>query len=312
MSDSDNDFSESMRPGRMQKHISTRSEVSVQDDEDITNAPDSINLLDEAGRDLDNQVEMDSGSLTEKMIAKAVKRAIEPMSCNVKQMKVQLAAQERKMTAIYQQNEAQAKQLKELKAESSKGPEDLSVLLTADGLIFLKKMCLKNLDCKAKEDIETEMFQGFFKKANDEGWLLKRSDKAEKDIISRFRDKRNYLKAQIRQRIHEDIVNKTPTLAIKLEKTLKFLRDHLGVAELGDDFQHIIYTYAYIQVKYCNKNTNVDTMSDTDKEVKKRVVEGVWEEVMFRVEDDGVQKRSFSSVKRKFQRLLETGIEFKP
>ena len=67
-----------------------------------------------------------------------------------------------------------------------------------------------------------------------------------------------------------------------------------------------------VAVKYLNKNVNIDTMSETDKEVRKRVVDGIWEETMFRVEDDGFQKRTVTTIKRKFQRLLETGTEFKP
>ena len=88
-------------------------------------------------------------------------------------------------------------------------------LLTVDGVRKLKSWCFKNLDMKAKDKDETALLNKFMEVGKgvsgdrlnlniyidflvQEGWLLKTSAKAQKDIITNYRAKRNYFKAQVR------------------------------------------------------------------------------------------------------------------
>ena len=41
------------------------------------------------------------------------------------------------------------------------------MLLTGDGVQFLKEMCVRNLDMKAKDDVETALLQKFMDKAKE-------------------------------------------------------------------------------------------------------------------------------------------------
>ena len=70
-------------------------------------------------------------------------------------------------------------------------------LLTADGIRALLGICFNNLDQKAKTADETELLNSFLTTARNEGWLIKATSKAEKDLFQGYRGKRNYLKAQV-------------------------------------------------------------------------------------------------------------------
>ena len=127
-------------------------------------------------------------------------------------------------------------------------------LMTADGVRALKLTCFKNLDL-SKGDAETETLSKFLDLAKQEGWMIKTSSKAEMDIMQNFRVKRNYLKAQTRLMVLEDLVNKSPELAENLPKTSKFLREHLMTEglELDSDCKLILFMYGFVILKYLNK-----------------------------------------------------------
>ena len=56
-------------------------------------------------------------------------------------------------------------------------------LLTADGIRALLGICCNNLDQKAKTADETELLNSFLTTARNEGWMIKATSKAEKDLF---------------------------------------------------------------------------------------------------------------------------------
>merc|ERR1719508_739586 len=135
-------------------------------------------------------------------------------------------------------------------------------------------MCVMNLYMYAKDDAETELMQNFIDKAKEEAWLLKTSNKAEKDILSKYRDNRNYMKSQIRLRVYEDLSNQTPDTSSKLIKTLKFLRENLSVPTLSNDLMLVIYNYAYTVLKYNNKAN--ENMTADELTIQKEAQANLW------------------------------------
>ena len=176
----------------------------------------------------------------------------------------------------------------------------------------MKELCLRNLDCKADDKREQEILAGFMQKARDEGWLCKQTGKAEKDIKQQFRKKNSYLRAQIRQRVMEDMCNKPADEASDMQKSEKFIREHLGVAELSNEYLRILYNFAYTHLKYMNKKVVVSTMTQAEKKSAKSARDDPWSYTMVRVTSDRVNKRDFTVIKTKFADLLLTGPEFEP
>lgn len=306
-------FGDSSRLTRTTSVGSAVSVQSTQEDDVMTTPVESQDLLaedslgGEGGRRQTGQSQLD-----EDVIRRAVKKALEPLMYEVKRVKKQNEILDKKVTQSLANDERQQKLIKELKGELSKGVEDLSVLLTSEGIQKLKGMCLRNLDMKAKEDDETALLQKFMDKANEEGWMIKKTAKAEKDITSKYRDNRNYLKSQIRLRVFEDLSNKTPTAASKLPKTVKFLREHLVVPELSNDMLLVVYNYVYTVLKYLNKNVDEETMTGPEKQIKKKAKSNTWSYVMERVDADRKNKKEASAVKDRIFRLLENGLKFDP
>ena len=83
------------------------------------------------------------------------------------------------------------------KSVQIQGLQNLNKLLTPDGVKQLKKMCLLNLDLKAKDETEMDLLGKFMVEAKDESWMMKYSAKAEGDVFKHFRKQRNYLKSQV-------------------------------------------------------------------------------------------------------------------
>ena len=163
-----------------------------------------------------------------------------------------------------------------------------------------------------------------------EGWLIKSSAKSEKDIIQYFRTKRNYLKAQvggletvnnwmktyelfqIRLRVFEDMSNKTPEQISQLQISMKFIRETLGVTELGDDYQRIIYNFAFTHYKYLNSAVNVSTLTTADKKNRAKATEDPWAYVMCRVEADRSARRGYKVIMDRFVELVQSGQNYVP
>jgi len=279
------------------------------------NVVDRQNLLDPAPEDANDAIPGEQGQggmFTQAQVNIAIKRAVDPLIYEVKRCRVQIEVNDKKVTNLLHQGESTQKQLKEMKSLMMKGCEDVTQLLTGEGVLKLKKTCLRNLDMKAKEEQEKDLFDQFIERAKEEGWLLKTSAKALKDILTAYREKRNYLKAQIRLRIHEDVINKTPTQAAKLTKTTKFLREHLGVAELGNDLLQVVYHYTYVLIKYLNQNVEPASLSENEKKIQKKAQKSVWVYVMQRVDADKRAKRDYTVTKDKIFQMLEGGAIFVP
>lgn len=252
------------------------------------------------------------GMITQAQLNIALKRAMEPLLWHVKKLKTQNDEVETKVTNILHKYDKLLKYVKELKGAMSKGNEDVGELLTGEGVQRLKLMCLRNLDMRANDENEKVLIKMFMEKAKKEGWLLKQSAKAEKDIVVHYREKRNYLKAQIRIRIHQDLINKTPAYSIKLQETIAFVTRHVGVPELEMYSLRILYNHAYILLKYRNKTVDTDNLSVDEKKIQKKAVDDVWSYTMERVAADRKAKRDDTVIKEKFGRLLENGATFLP
>jgi len=252
------------------------------------------------------------GERQQNMIKAAVKRALEPVLAELKEVKKQNVSMDSKLTKVLHKNDSLEKVLKELVSKSQKGTDSLEVLLMADGLKMLKSICFKNLDMGAKDPEEIELLNRFMEKAKEEGWLQKTSGKAEVDIIQGYRKKRNYLKAQIRIRVFADMTNKSADEASELVSSMKFLRETLGMTELLDDHLRILYNFAYTHLKYLNAKTVTATMSQVDKKNRRTAKEDVWSYVMQRVVADRSAKRSHTVTKDRFLTMLQAGQEYEP
>ena len=68
--------------------------------------------------------------------------------------------------------------------------------------------------------------------------------------------------SQIRSRVFEDIVNKTPKGASDLPKAEKFIREHLGVPELNDDCKRTLFNFAYVHAKYLNQKAVMNNQNE--------------------------------------------------
>jgi len=302
MSDSGSELYDSgHRTQRAQRSRSVDSTRSNEQDE-TEETQDSVSLLtDEPGATFGVQ-----------QMKVLLKRALDPLVNEVKRNRVQYGTLERQNTTIIRQNESLQSELKEIKAGMAKGTEDLSALLTTEGIQQLKMIVFRNLDMFAKETDETLLLEKFLTSAKENGWLIKSSAKAQKDIVTNFREKRNYLKAQVRLRIHEDISNKTANYAAKLPKTIKFVMEHLGVHELSEYCYSIIYNLAYTSLKYMNIKGDTSTMNEAEKAVLKEARENIWICVMGRVDNDRKGKRNHETLKEKIRNMIESGLSFEP
>lgn len=306
---------ESLRINRSESVNSVQSEQSLHGDE--TTQPEMDQSLDLLAN-VENEAETAQGNqplapglISEELLRRAMKRVMEPMIFEMKRVKVECAVLDKKMSQVLTQNETLHKLVKELKAELNKGCDDLQVLLTGEGVQFLKQMCVGNLDMKAKEESETDLLQKFMDKAKEEGWMIKKSQKAEKDIVSKYRDNRNYLKAQIRIRVAEDLAtNVTPISSSQLSKTIKFIREHLSVVELSNDILLVLYNYAYSALKYHNKEIGEETMTEAEKKIKKKVEQNIWVYAMNRVEQDRKSNKDAMAIKDKILRMLQSGVKY--
>lgn len=204
----------------------------------------------------------------------------------LKEVKKQNKVLDKKVTTLLQKNDSQEKILKEISAQNNKNVQNLNKLLSPDGVKQLKKMCLLNLDLKAKDEAEMDLLAKFMEAAKDGGWIMKHSAKAESDVFNHFRKKRNYLKSQIRLRFFEDLSNKTAEQAGEMPITMKFLQDTLGVVEIGKESLLVIYNYAYIQVKYLNKTVNPEIFTANENKILKKAKGKPWMYTLERVEGD--------------------------
>ena len=114
---------------------------------------------------------------------------------------------------------------------------------------------------------------------------------------------------QIRQRVLEDMANKTPDEASDLPKTEKFIREHLGMPELNSDCLRILYNFAYMHLKYLNRKA---TLNATEKRSSETAQADPWTYTMNRVTADKQQKRDFTFIKNRFAQLLVSGPAFEP
>eukprot|EP00092_Neocalanus_flemingeri_P102028 GFUD01130477.1.p1 GENE.GFUD01130477.1~~GFUD01130477.1.p1 ORF type:complete len:306 (-),score=91.74 GFUD01130477.1:105-1022(-) len=284
------------------------SMLSSEESQDLLAPP--LNTGEGDARTDDDAIGPVDSDLLNTIVTRAVKRAIEPLVTEMKFLKKQNIALDKKLSSVLAKNEAKDKLLKEISAQGDKGVQDLNKLMTSEGVKRLKIMCLRNLDLKAKNEGEVEMLKNFLELANENGWIVKTSATAEKQIIQNFREKRNYLKAQIRLRVFEDLTNKTPEQAVELPKTIKFLRDHLGVTDLSEDCLLVLYHFGYVHRKYLNRK--VAPVSDMEKKIAKRAAENPWVLVMERVTVDRETRRDYTTVKERFLGLLNAGHDFEP
>ena len=185
-------------------------------------------------------------------------------------------------------------------------------MLTSDGVKFIKQLCLQNLDYKADDKREQEIMTMFMQKAKDEGWLCKQTGKAEKDIKQRFRKNNSYLRAQIRQRVMEDMCNKTAEEASDLPRSEKFIREHIGVAELNNEYLRILYNFAYTHLKYINKKVALSSMTQGEKKIARSARDDQWCYTMERVTSDKANSRDFTVIKTRFAELCLNGPGFEP
>jgi len=185
-------------------------------------------------------------------------------------------------------------------------------LLTGEGVLKLKILCIENLDLKANDEDEIKLLNDFVDTAKEEGFLLKTTAKAQKDIFQYFRYKRNYLKSQVRLRILQDLTNKTPEQAIELPITVSFLRETLGVVKLSEDCLLIIYNYAYIALKYINKELDITTLTAGEQTSAAGARKNPWEYTMQRVEGEKHHRDKHTRVKQRLEDLLNTGQKFVP
>jgi len=283
--------------------VRSTSEQSVEN----TDAVESQNLLDgtqHADQHEDGQVSIST------LVGRAVKRALEPVLADNKQIKKQNFVIEKKLTTVLQKSENQERLIKEMMAAQNKGADDLDTLLTSDGIAQLKVMCFRNLDLKAKDDTEVGMLNNFMQTAKDEGWRIKTNDRSKKDIIMHFRDKRNYLKSQVRLRVFDDLTNKTAEQAVELPRTVKFLRDHLGVTEINDDCLLVLYNFVFTHLKYMNKKVDMETFNQNEKKNAKYAREQPWAYVMERVESDRQSKKDYTVVKERISAFMRAGHVF--
>ena len=275
---------------------------------------------------------------------KGMKRSMEAMASDVKRIKDQNVVLDKKLNTVLNKNENMEKHIKKLESKNNKvlkcflrfflffyttniaqELDSLDNLLSVEGLKVLKQLSMRNLDCKAEDRREQEIMTNFMVKAKDVrnnlflfsyiflfvqgGWLCKNTGKADKDIGQQFRRKNSYLRAQIRQRVMEDISNKTPEEASDLPKSEKFIREHLGVGELNNECLLILYNYAFTHLKYLNKKV---TLNELEKKSSKSAQSDPWIYTMARVTVDKQKQRDFTYIKTRFCDLLISGADFQP
>jgi len=300
MSDTEDLFNGSSRS--IQRNLSTQSYGEEEE---------SQNLLDghHVGDDRDAVHSHGGEGQKSNTLMRGVKRSVDLLLTEVKRLKEQNVSMEKKLNTVLHKNDNLEKLVKELASKNNKDVDQLEALLSADGLKMIKMMCFRNLDSYANDKNEVELLNKFMNKAKDEGWLLKMSGKAEKDIKQQFRLKRNYLKAQVRARVLEDMANKTPQEATDLPRSEKFIREHLGTSELSNDCLRILYNFSYTHLKYMNKKVK---LSQEDGEVAKVARADPWVYVMQRVFADREAGRDHDIIKGRFAALLEKCNGFEP
>ena len=106
-----------------------------------------------------------------------------------------------------------------------------------------------------------------------------------------------------------DMVNKTQDEASDLPASVKFIREHLGAAELSDDVMLILYHFAYTHLKYLNMKA---VLSQNEKRAAKVAKGNVWKFVMLRVDGDRQDGKDLSAIKDKVSALLSSQEGFEP
>ena len=81
------------------------------------------------------------------------------------------------------------------------------------------------------------------------------------------------------------------------------------MGELSGDCLRILYNFAYIHLRYMNKNSSLNT--NAEKRAAKISKEDPWGCVMARVEGDKQVNRDFTVIKERFATLLGE-VEFEP
>jgi len=305
MSDTEDFFNSSNISSRRMER--TTSLQSVEDTSD-TMHNDSVSLLDAGGYQHEAPAAADSGVSVG--VLRGLKRGVDTLVTEVKKLKEQNTTLDKKLTTVLKKNENLEKLMKEMSSKNNQSPDDLGELMTADGLKVFKMAYYRNLDHSANDKNEVEMVKKFMAKAKEDGWLVKNSGKAEKDILKHWRLKRNYLKAQIRARVFADMVNKTQEEAKDLITSEKFIKEHLGVPELNDDCLLILFNFAFTHLKYLNKKATLTTTNE--KKVADIARKNVWKYVMEeRVDSDREAGRDHTVIKERFAALLVTQ-DFQP
>lgn len=108
----------------------------------------------------------------------------------------------------------------------------------------------------------------------------------------------------------EDIVNKTAEEAGCLQRSEKFLRDHLGVGELNPDCLRVLLNFAYLHVKYLNKKST--PTGEKEEKISVSAKKDPWLMTMQRVQLDKNSGRDHSVIKKRFSDLLKTIDGFEP
>ena len=102
--------------------------------------------------------------------------------------------------------------------------------------------------------------------------MIKTASKAEKYIMQNFRVKRNYLKAQTRLRVLEDLVNKSPEHAENLPKTSTFyVEDNKAqCAETNSDMKNLLAEKSRLDfASFINGISDVYSGADSDSSTTK-------------------------------------------
>ena len=107
----------------------------------------------------------------------------------------------------------------------------------------------------------------------------------------------------------EDIVNKTPEDAGRLQKSEKFIRDHLGVSELSSECLRVLFNFSYCHVKYINKKS---TLNDKEKKISVAAKKDPWVVTMQRVQLDKQSGRDHTVIKQRFSDLMKAVDGFEP
>ena len=95
-----------------------------------------------------------------------------------------------------------------------------------------------------------------------------------------------------------------------MQRSEKFLRDHLGVGELNPDCLRVLLNFAYLHVKYLNKK--LTPTGEKEEKISVSAKKDPWLMTMQRVQLDKNSGRDHSVIKKRFSDLLKTIDGFEP